>query len=720
MSRTGYDARPFGETDAFQPWSMHDFYQHRANAGRRWRYDPTGKAQMLLARLDPIHPSLIGCIYMQLLYSGAPWWCLHRLAMAMSHPSQGDRLGRADTHRYRGPTLHPTAAAAATAGAHKGRPPSELNFQMREVAAHLRSKNMFVQVSRQELQKMINTNYTGELINCWEHSDLGILTSIFLVEKDKTVEIQLPGGKTIELPVLRVICDARAPNTWTTEPSGFQLFSLLSLLQEVSNVMQRAALPLGSGEWYAASLDFRHMFFQIPLPPQLAALFPLKVDDNFLLPRAFPMGWKCSPLVAQAVTWALVARSIGGRAPKWFKYDHAAKNAFGEDGATPRFLHLYDGDKVIGAVFVLLDNVFIVGNNKTVVQDATAHLREACKKCNVVIKGEGKDVGGKEVADNEITTMKQDSTIDFCGIAFGFNSWRVSEKAFGKLEATLPDVVTHRQAAAILGCGMWGKRVRLVDMLRPENRKFMALYGRVAPTGDDCWDSPLDLTEEERRVLQLTITEALMKESQGCLPLWEAPTIKDTSQYQVWACDAAGGLVGYRGRAAAFMGSRVLLDGQLDDVQMICEPATYSRIEVDELHAVVMVLRQAAKMPGWAQVKLVIIVEDNTTVEAWLDRGYTETEAAIPLLREIFTILTPARRLSTVGVDTTVQFADVGTRDALPMDEAGRPRCGWSDVDQAADRFAKTRDAVRRSFATAALAQQLGLTSRVNARHEEE
>jgi hypothetical protein len=682
------------------PWDPRGFYNHQMVYRSNIHYARNIKE--LIRTIDPIRPALIGCMDTSRLFGWAPACCKGPLRMTLCQ--QHGRQNEADSDRFRAPAMATDIEAVIKAAAAKGTPTGEHNAQMKQLAMQLLDDGFYSKVSAAYITASLTRDYGPLIAENWSKAKLGTLTALFLVDKP---------GKTIEIdgtqrPVTRLICDARGLNAWTIEPASFRLFTLPSVLQEYSNILNMCKEK--GWAMHGMSMDLRHMFFQVPLPPQLAALCPLKIDDDtYLLPRAFPMGWKCSPLVAQAVTWALVAgKASDGNYPEWFR--HAQETLNDTTAGTPRFLHLKDkAGTVVGAVFVLLDNVFFIGSDKAIVQAAVAHFRKNCRECNVWIKGEGLDRTEDQIREQPevrddfvVTITPAGETVEFCGITFGYDGWCVADKAFGAVMSDIPRHPTYRQVAAILGRCLWDMRVRVVDMLTDDCRQFMALYHKMIPDSPEKWDEPMtDLTDADFALLQRQSASARARFSRGPLPSWTMPRASEAHRCHFWSCDAAGAADAadeYFGRAAVYLGPRPLSNSRdIDEARMFCEPgARVPFIDIEELEAARLAIESAATMPGWDEVVLFVILEDNTTVESWLARSYADSPRAVALLRRIRELLGSRRRVGTIGIDTTLQFGDVGTRHPrLELDAEGRPVRGWRSLGG---------EAVRRYEATIATA----------------
>ena len=70
-------------------------------------------------------------------------------------------------------------------------------------------------------------------------------------------------------------------------------------------------------EAHTVTADFRHWFFQLPLPEDIRNLFCLKCGESYLRLKAWAMGFSWSPFVAQAVSMTIALEGVR-RTSKWF------------------------------------------------------------------------------------------------------------------------------------------------------------------------------------------------------------------------------------------------------------------------------------------------------------------------------------------------------------------------------------------------------------------
>ena len=257
---------------------------------------------------------------------------------------------------------------------------------------------------------------------------------------------------------LRVIFDARPANVVTCRhPLPLSLFGLDDLLRSWALVGGKVT-----------AIDFRHFFYQLPLPEVWRDYFVVSHDHTRYRPTAVTMGWQDAPLIAQVVTWMVTLHSEP-RDP-----DLRVELVY-DGGDMPKYAML-KGQKrnTEGFLFILLDGVAIMSARRNVHEQ---WVKRVLRNANVF------RVHVKEVTEGV-----------FAGVVFEGGRWRP--------ETTLEEwknPCSRRDVAEKLGQLLWQMRVLQVELLEEES--LMRLYSRVG--AETCgWDSPMALYPEELEVLQ--------------------------------------------------------------------------------------------------------------------------------------------------------------------------------------------------------------------------
>jgi hypothetical protein len=192
--------------------------------------------------------------------------------------------------------------------------------------------------------------------------------------------------------------------------------------QQFSNVVAAASSTReAGGRVFAASIDWRHYFYQLPAGAPLTGLFPIELDaDGVAVSNAMPMGFSWSPYLGQCGTWALVLGCNRTGAQPWF-FKLKREDLRGP----PPWLPLFNrAGTQVGAVFVLLDNVYIFGHDEAVVQACLDWTRANCRDCGVWEKPQDAAIG--RLPEVVILTPGSDATCVECfGIEFSGLGFRV-------------------------------------------------------------------------------------------------------------------------------------------------------------------------------------------------------------------------------------------------------------------------------------------------------
>lgn len=507
---------------------------------------------------------------------------------------------------------------------------------------------------------------------------------IFTVEKaNKTVDTlpqehrdrALAAGVSAEAMVLRLITDARGSNAWFKDDTSFPMFTLDALLQTVSNVMQAAKAK--NAPWYALNFDLRHWFFQLPLPDTLKPLFTVRCNENmWYYPRSVPMGWSLAPRIAQAVTWSLLLarHAKHGKAPA---VDPARYN--GADAEMPAWLPLQKKGQVIGGIFVIMDNVFIVCTDADVTKLWLERLKNMGAAYDAQWKGEAPTEPEKFTPDNTRTTT-------FLGIDFGYDSWRTTHHDHDIQPAAR---MVRRELVSCLGEVLWDLRVRA----EPYTAAFLHLYRVAYPDPDEGqdWDSTVDIGEPEYATLVAHVTTCRERRLRDALPAWR---MDDAKNAQFWASDASQERI-----AAVPLGD--MKGGMMDRPGAWHEEsvAKYVHIAVAELAGIVLCVERGLEIDD--STRLFIVATDSTCAKGWVERGYSDRADAQELLDKLRGLLA-GRRIMCPYVNTKKNIADVPTR----LDEYGpvmHTDVDWSHTKDVQTRHDATVEVIRDAYDQAPL-----------------
>ena len=198
-----------------------------------------------------------------------------------------------------------------------------------------------------------------------------------------------------------------------------------------------------------ATSDFRHWFFQIPLPAIARKLFSVHSGDMVGEIQAWPMGFSWSPFTAQSTSMCICAIAILNCGLFPYFPDH-------EKLLPPFWIIKNHIGAVVAFIIIWYDNILIVAGNKRVRENLVNQLTFVGEQIHAIWK----------VDSPESKPFKESqNTVDFIGMSFttqsGTVSWThlesnrkrwttsmISKKQHSKL-------LTWRDISEILGICIW-------------------------------------------------------------------------------------------------------------------------------------------------------------------------------------------------------------------------------------------------------------------------
>lgn len=493
---------------------------------------------------------------------------------------------------------------------------------------------------RQEMLKVLQ----------WFRDEVGLLESANLKNAERSpfcaratmFAFPKPGKFTPDgQQMMRIVTDGRLANALSSDNVSFELFTLPALLQCVSNVSHASSK---SKQWYCVNADFRHYFHQLPLPQTLRNLFLFECNNECFRCKAAPMGWYLSPVIAQAITWSCVLGygwppNIGRR----------------EDYTTmPSWIPFRNG--IEGGIFVLLDNILVITNDKSVAEYWARRLKTNADPNHLNIRF-------KE--DPTVTTIKagdDKSFTEFLGINFWFDCWAVKEKNTPSLLDRGGNVFTHREISSVLGEILWDLRVRFLAPL--EYSELMKVYSAVTPPSVDQWDDAPEWSDEILSTLKKFY--AVTRQHVRCQRLkpWHA----DRNKLVCYAVDACGLDARKKVQEKEPLLQTAFVDMQ-PEAMARWRKAKHSHeyIGVAELEAIVLAVEDA--VARYPHATMIVIITDSLCAKGWVERLYSDREDARELLTRLYKILRgngphdPAIRVSCVYVRSGSNISDVPSRE---------------------------------------------------------
>jgi hypothetical protein len=497
----------------------------------------------------------------------------------------------------------------------------------------------------------------------------------------------------------RLIVDARWANAWFTgNVPQFSLYTIETVKQVIAN-LQGAA---GRVPWYALNCDFKHYFHQMRLPERLKKYFAIAIPlgDGFFMTigcNTAPMGFTAIPFIAQCLTWSLVLAPHNGVVNPKLGIDRAHLERLAQrrecDGP-PAWIPLDCG----GAVFVILDNVLVVTNDKERAALWTTHLRQRARDAHVQFKFDlaksSKHASAEYPLDDAVVrdliteqclhtmTPGGTDTFDFNGIRWAHSTCTVPiegdeehdphrfknttsvQFADGRMDQQVSWAGTRRDAASALGRVMWHRRIhgKKLYELDDDSRLLRELYCDLAPPPSDKpgsgWDEPF--TTMTAAQLQALLRAWVDRAAQR--PCTLVPMLTSNPTYVRIATDASKSCI-----------ASYDYDAQLPDTDVWTQHfPSNGVIAVSELAALQLGVQRAVDARLRRQVPAPIVViaaVDNTNVRSWVTRGTAENRDAMRRVVELRNYLDQHRaRLVVVYVHTTENAADAPSR-GMPLSQ---------------------------------------------------
>lgn len=627
----------------------------------------------LVAHLDEVPANIIGKFNLEKAYAAAPTFAKRQLVFALpdDHP---DILARTNSKEKQstGVKLREEGKAKEIAK-RKGLPKEVVNSF---IAAAFRK----ALVKKDEPEQRDNLYVEDKhLTNEWlransrnnnaETASGNLVSHISLFVVDKGEEIA-PGMKH---PKQRVITDARAANARLENEAHMELFSLECLIQRMGYAMNEKIN--NNQQVFALQCDLRHWFHQIKLPKRFRQHLRInlgeKGDPQYVYPFCWPMGVHMSPAIGQAATWSILLAELDNENER--ASELRARLGIDWKGKFDTYLQwlpLKDG----GAVFVLIDNIFIVTTNEQVANAWKQRIHENCfhkeRGFAATLKCINDAPGVAEIDkyfDTKAFSKKDKSnntTIIFSGIEFGRYGRRPKDEIDAvdtfEHDANVEWHGTFRELASIFGQLMWNYRVRGESLLQKE--EFMSLYSEEGfPRGDKDWDSTTIIGNENYKLLRAAYKECRKNfQDRIFVPYNE---ILEQNTFAIIVADAA--LEEDKDTQDNLMGGMWLSHEHMK--KGISKPEIMSRahgenqIAVAELQALVSTIREMHKSSK-TKPDVYLVATDSMAAKGMIARGYSRVKRARELLRELMTEIGD-RGLVIMYVESEKNPADAPSRE---------------------------------------------------------
>ena len=674
----------------------HYFARNQSRSDGRRTSTRTPEGVELVQTIDPVHPQLEGCIDINSLYASVSNFPAIKAGLRYLICQQNARdagLVQEQTRKYLrmfpseatlrvpdhirpriagaphalhdrgGTTMIPLRPVGDLGAAleKRGMPRRHLNASIKRTIDFLGDTGHFAKVSDDESRRLLykyhDTAHLDSLANEMrrlhpQRDDPLPRASAFCVGKGKNRTVNTSSGGTVEVEVQRIISDLREANAFVADPPAYPMFTLEVLLQTISNIVGSNA------RCWAVSIDWRHFFFQLPAHEGLRCFMRTPLDGNmFALYLELAMGFSWCPYFAQSATYAIITGSNNENT-----YPKFIPRGFLTNLKTlPPWMPLINSKgTIVGAIFVLLDNIFIIGSEREAIDAALAHIRANRDRFGVWEKA---DSNGSVPGVVELVRGRPAPSVEFAGVEVSGLGFRVARKTFHQYDPAVPRSLTHRNLATYSGKLYWYMRLRCERFLEHE---WMIDVMRLVTPQDGNYDKELVLPDRLAHLLTEKGKEALKEDESSwlCLAPWHAKS-GQRPRVALFASDAAGQRANNSSCTAA-LGFERRADGWQPRWPGCTAASRHANIAISELEAYVVGVEQERDRRGesdWAQVEVVIGAIDNRVAEGWIERFWADDPEARQQLRRLLGVL-GNRRCATVRVTSEQNVADIPTRRA--------------------------------------------------------
>jgi len=385
-------------------------------------------------------------------------------------------------------------------------------------------------------------------------------------------------------------------------------------------------LAFFTNPWCATS-DYRHWFFQIPLPAMVRKLFSVHSENLLGELQAWPMGFSWSPFTAQSISMCICALAIiaAGFTPSFPE----------QTSLLPPFWIVKDtAGATVAFIIVWYDNILTVAGSKIISDMLIRHITAISKQVHAILKVS---------PTNPKPFTQTKNTVDFVGLTFhsqdGIVSWNHLPTNRERWEAVMHNLdpttkpLSWRQVSEILGICIWDWWVS------GENRSQIKLILRAAQlTGKLCsvaadWDKISSLSPQEIVELITYVTNVAKSKEFRTRPISNAIQSRSFTQgIFIIACSDA---MAIRGAGITFTPEGTEINHELYTWNL--KEAIESINWRETAAAIRTILWILSTNPGCKQILLGV---DNSTAFAALSRHIFATDEKMQQeLDEMFTLL---------------------------------------------------------------------------------
>ncbi len=484
-------------------------------------------------------------------------------------------------------------------------------------------------------------------------SEKGCVAGLFLVDKKQDVK--------------RVIIDARPANAILEPLDGLRLFSL-------DNLVRAAKRGAGRERMGVFTADFRHFFYQLPVPKNLKPYFVvIGPDGSRVAPIALPMGLHGSPVLAQSVSIAavlLALRRMGGvfeaRANELAAADEMPEEI---EAGSLSCMVLLDGLQMIG-------DAAEVETFASAFSDVCAQFRLRPKEWDLQVVGHAPTLSRAraepwcsqwpEIGVNQCSAGRVQIRWEFAGVRFNLRGRRARAPGAPRefkwqpaTQRTISEVkpgATPRHVAQAVGGVLWRLRVHQEDMLL-DHEVVIETASWVGHESGQGWDQPAQLPEGLRRGLNAQVV------AMNCPERWTAELRRNLAE-KPHAVSSAGpsGVLMAAADADPTQCGGVIWTAEKTLVRAWSLPREDHGQQRAEAAAALRVATECSILRPCAQLLLAV---DNEGVREALRRGYAAAPHLRNLIREMWKL---PIAIAPVRISGKLNVADDPSRGRMTLD----------------------------------------------------
>jgi len=423
--------------------------------------------------------------------------------------------------------------------------------------------------------------------------------------------------------MLRAIFDCRALGKVSASPPKIRLAPVPDAMQEAAKL----------GARYMVNCDLKHYFFQLGLPNPVKRLFGCKCDGSYYVSNSVAMGFSWSPAWSMMATLLLIlhtetcaADRLGVRVKELRRCPHV-----------PGTINLYDkhGQRC-GFIVVYYDNIGIFVRDGKMAYDWADRLRANArhfghkfKEMEIASPMEVHDLIKFDEEGQLLPEMRRrGDLVSFLGVEVDLLSpdhpfrWRHSAKKLEKWLLVFESVPsTARDVARVVGILMWNTMIHLAPLAEISNEVDMLRDVSVLLKNKSDWDKPFVDLPRDLSINKMAQWRSMLAENP-----WISVEHLTGARTVFLASD---------GTEESIAG--VLLNEQGLIIDHFGAKLPHSHVYIKEVLAAYMTIMWAHKklprVQGWSEYRIAI---DSTSAAAAVGRCYSSNNGVNRLLMNMW------------------------------------------------------------------------------------